>query len=306
MNTAVILLGFGAPSSINELEPFMRSVMGGRSVPPERLAEARARYQAIGGRSPYLDITSAQAAALQDRLADTPGRLTVDVGLRHGTPTIAQAMDHAMTSKPDVLVAMNLSPFFSKTTTEGYYKAFEEALPRGGAELEVVRVPSWHNEPGFIDALVASIDGAFADMPAEDREATEVVFTAHSVPRTAVEGGDPYPYQVMETVELAAAQAGLALWRLAWQSGRPEGWLEPDIDVTLKQLSGSGCASVLVVPAGFVSDHVETLYDLDIAARREAEAHGIMYHRAPGLNTSPRFIDALAHIVIEHLPGGGA
>ena len=285
---AVLLLAHGTPDSLDEMPEYLTRVRGGRPHAPELIEEMRRNYAAIGGRSPLTDITRAQAEALGRELGDgTP----VYFGMRNWKPFIADVLAAAAGEGCTELVAVPLAPQYSTLSVGKYRQAVEEARPPG---LKVRFVESWHDHRGLIEAFAEKVREARALRPA-----AAFVFTAHSLPLRAVREGDPYPEQVAATAAAVAARAGLPRFRLAWQSaGRtPEPWIVPALEETVGELGREGVTEVVVAPIGFVSDHTEVLYDIDVAAADSARRLGITLSRIASLNTSPTFIRALADIV---------
>jgi ferrochelatase len=248
----------------------------------------RGNYAAIGGRSPLTDITRAQAEALGRELGD--GR-RVYFAMRNWRPFIGDVLAAASAEGCTELVAVPLAPQYSTLSVGKYRQAVDEARP---ADVKVRFVSSWHDHPGLVAAFAEKVREARALRPA-----AAFVFTAHSLPLRAVREGDPYPEQVAATAAAVAARAGLPRFRLAYQSaGRtPEPWIGPALEETLDELARERVAEVVVAPIGFVSDHTEVLYDVDVAAKDAAHRRGIVLSRTESLNTSPTFIRALADLV---------
>ncbi|HET8647771.1 MAG TPA: ferrochelatase [Vicinamibacteria bacterium] len=282
----VLLAAHGTPESLDEMPEYLRLVRGGRPPSAELVEEMRHNYASIGGRSPLTDITRAQAAALRAELGGAP----VFVGMRNWKPFIADAIEEAHASGITELVAIPLAPQYSSLSVAKYRQAAEAAAPAG---MNLRFVDSWHAEPALLDAFAARVREALAGGPVD-----AVVFTAHSLPRRAIEEGDPYANQVAETARGVAVRAGLADYEQAWQSaGRTaEPWLGPSLEERIEALARGGCAQVLVAPIGFVCDHTEVLYDIDVQARAFAQARGVTLRRTESLNTSPAFIRALATV----------
>ncbi len=282
---AVVLLAHGTPESLDQMPEYLARVRGGRPPSPELLAEMTGNYRAIGGRSPLTDITRAQAAALQAELGDgTP----VYVGMRHWHPFVADAVKDAVAGGARELVGLPLAPQFSTVSVARYAEALREAAPAGVAVRCVAR---WHDHPGLI--------AAFAEKLRAAGPADVVLFTAHSLPVRLIESGDPYGREVERTAALVAEAAGLTSYERAFQSaGRtPEPWIGPSVEEALRSVHARGARSVLAAPIGFVSDHTEILFDLDVQAAREAERLGIAFRRTESLNTSPLLVRALADLV---------
>jgi protoporphyrin/coproporphyrin ferrochelatase len=286
--TAVLLLAHGTLESLDEMPEYLTRVRGGRPPEPPLVEEMRRNYAAIGGRSPLTDLTLAQAEALRGEL----GRGSrVYVGMRNWKPFIADALAAAAADGALDLVAVPMAPQYSTLSVGKYKEAVERATPPG---MRVRFVESWHDHPGLVAAFAEKVEEAVAGGPA-----AAVVFTAHSLPLRVVEAGDPYPGQVARTASDVAARARLSAYRVAYQSaGRtPEPWLGPSLDEALDELAREGAARVIVAPIGFVCDHTEILFDIDVAAAAAARQRGLALSRTASLNTSPAFIRALADVV---------
>jgi ferrochelatase len=284
---AVILLAHGTPESLDQMPDYLARVRGGRPPSPELIAEMTSNYTAIGGRSPLTDITRAQAAALAAELGDgTP----VYAGMRNWDPYIADAVAEAVAAGAQELIAIPLAPQFSTVSVAKYQDAVAAAAPPG---IPVRTVSSWHDHPGLIAAFAEKVR-AEAPRPEET-----VLFTAHSLPVRLIENGDPYAAEVAATAAAVARAAGIASYERAWQSaGRtPEPWLGPSVEEALRSLHARGVRAVLAVPIGFVCDHTEILFDIDVQAAREAARLGVALRRTESLNTSPTLIRALADLV---------
>ena len=278
---AVVLMAYGSPSSAEDVRAYLEDVRGGRPVPDEAVAGLAERYRRIGGRSPLDEVTEAQRAALERELG-----LPVFVGMKHWRPRIAEAVEAALAGGASRVIGIVLAPHYSRLSVGQYRERLEEALA-GRAEL--VLVESWHDEPAFVETLADRV-----------RDADSwVVFTAHSLPEHILAEGDPYREQLLETSRLVAERAGLERWSFAFQSASPTGepWLGPDVLDELERLRAEGVQKVLVAPVGFVSDHLEILWDLDIEAREKADELGLELARIESLNDDPGFIRALAGVV---------
>jgi len=310
---AVLLMAYGGPERLADVEPFLLDVRGGRPTSPELVEEIRGRYAAIGGGSPLLAITRAQAAALEDELnrSGDAGWQTF-VGMRHWQPYVADAVREIAAAGHRRVVALCLAPQYSRMSIGAYFAKLDEALAGLDDPPEVARVESWHDHPGFLDAVAEKVAEALARLPVPPAEA-HVVFTAHSLPRRIVAAGDPYDDQLRATARRVAlraeARAGSPFpWTFCYQSVAAGAidWLGPDVTHVVADLARAGHRHLLAAPIGFVSDHVEVLYDLDVEARLGAERHGAHLHRTESLNTTPRFIAALTSVVrgaMERLTG---
>ena len=300
--TAVLMLAYGGPLSIDEVEPYLLDVRHGRPVPPELLKEVQERYRLIGGNSPLLEITLRQAAALEERLNRGGAEWAVFVGMRHWHPYIHEAVDKIATSGLRRAVAICMAPQFSRMSIGAYMEKTEAARQEIAPDLQISFVKSWHLESRFIDACAENLRLSIEQMGGDDR--LVVLFTAHSLPERIMSEGDPYPLQLQQTVEAVMKKAGPKSWAFAYQSqGRTgEKWLGPDAGDEIRRLRESGFEKLLIHPIGFVADHVEILYDDDILYRDLAEKLGFRYGRVPSCNDSPRFIDSLYYTVRSHLP----
>ena len=269
----------------------MREVRGGRPSSSEAVEDLRRRYQAIGGRSPLLERTTAQAAALARAL----GNPSVYVGMRHWHPYIAAAMRGIREHGHDRVVVVPLAPHFSRLSIGAYEQAVEAA--RDGLQVAMVR--QWFDEPRFLDAVARRVADGLNSLADESNESAALLFTAHSLPARILADGDPYPDQLHASVAGVLARIGIGSARVAFQSaGRtPEPWLGPDARDVVRELANSGSRRILVCPIGFVSDHLEVLYDIDIELREEARRQGVRLERTASLNDDATFVSALAAVV---------
>jgi ferrochelatase len=283
MKPAVVLMAYGSPTELTDIRPYLEDIRGGRPVSEEAVEELTERYRRIGGRSPLDDVTEAQRAALEVEL-----ELPVFVGMKHWRPWIAEAADRAVAGGADVVVGVVLAPHYSKLSIDGYRERLAEALA-GRAELRFVE--SWHTHEPYVAVLADRVRGTDA----------RVVFTAHSLPARILDEGDPYRDQLLETSQLIAERAGLDSWSFAFQSASPSGepWLGPDLLEELDSLHERGVEHVLVCPIGFVSDHLEILWDIDVEARERAAELGLRLDRIESLNDDPAFIGGLADLCRE-------
>jgi ferrochelatase len=291
MKTGVLLMAHGTPSSMDEMPEYLRLVRGGRPASPELVEEMRHNYEAIGGRSPLTTLTLAQGEALRARLGDaTP----VAVGMRNWKPFIDDALGELHTAGVTRVIGIPLAPQFSSLSIAKYYSAASAGVRDG---MELVPVQSFHAHPLLVQAFAERLDSA---RPGAE---TEVVFTAHSLPQRVVDGGDPYVDEVRATAQAVAARAGLARFQIAYQSaGRtPEPWIGPDIRNVIRDRAAAGVRTFLVAPIGFVCDHTEILFDIDVQARAAAQTCGAALRRTESLNSSPPFIAMLEDLVRCHL-----
>ena len=297
--TAVLLMAYGTPRSREEILPYYTDIRRGRPPTEEQLSDLTARYEAIGGLSPLAALTEAQRDALQTALNNiAPNTYHVALGLKHAAPMIEDAVQQLAQEGFTKIVALVLAPHFSSFSIGQYIdRATTAATPHG---ISVVGITSWATEEAFIDFLAADMSAKLASMPAN----THVLFTAHSLPQRIIDAGDPYPAELRSTAVAVAAKVGLtenAQWSIAWQSaGRtPEPWIGPDILDVIDQLAtqSNPATGVLVSACGFVADHLEVLFDLDIEASHRAEQHGLAFARTECVNDNGAIMNALAHRV---------
>ncbi|MBI4458425.1 MAG: ferrochelatase [Acidobacteria bacterium] len=301
--SGVLLLAHGAPDSLEDLEPFLLNIRGGRPVSPQLFQEIKERYRLIGGRSPLLDISRRQARALEQELNSTGNHARVYLGMRNWHPFIQETMEEIARDGVSRLLAVCLAPQNSRLSVGLYFQKVREAEEKLGLAMPISFAESWHNEPLLIQAFAEKLEAAMAEFSQENGGELEVLFTAHSLPRRILEEGDPYDEEVRETARSVAELCRLSKWRFAYQSqgATAEPWLGPTVESTLTELAQSGCKHLLLVPIGFVSDHVEILYDIDIAFRQFAAQRGIQLRRTESLNDSPTLIRALASVVQRQL-----
>jgi ferrochelatase len=285
--TGVLLMAHGTPASLDEMPEYLALVRGGRPASTELVAEMRHNYAAIGGRSPLTEITFAQAQALRDRLGAS---IPVAVGMRNWRPFIKEAIAELASSGVTRVIGIPMAPQFSTLSVQKYVEAARAALLEA---MTLEPVHSYHAHPQLIEAFAERVRAA-APQPDE-----LVVFTAHSLPLRVIASGDGYADEVAETARAVAEQAGLTRYERAYQSaGRtPEPWVGPDLTAFVAQLPDTGVRTVLVVPIGFVCDHTEILFDIDVQAAQAARLAGTSLRRTESLNTSPRFIDVLEDLV---------
>jgi len=282
-DTAVILMAYGSPERVVDVSAYYADIRGGRPVSPELLEDLVARYRALGieDSNPLNAITEATRAALETELG-----LPVYTGMKHWDPRIAAAVDAALAGGATRLVGLVLAPHYSRLSIAGYRKLLDDAV---AGRAGVIFVESWHDDPGLVAFLADRI---------RDTDA-HVVFTAHSLPARILDDGDPYQDQLLETARLVADSAGVEDWSFSFQSESPTGepWLGPDILDHLAALHRQGVESLLVCPVGFVSDHLEIRWDLDVEASEKAAELGMRLERIEMPNADPQFVRTLAGLV---------
>ncbi len=290
----VLLVAYGAPSTVDDVEPYLLDVRGGRPTSPEMVAAFQQRYEAIGGGSPLLDRTNEQAAALASALG---GTVPVYVGMRHWPPYIRDVFQQIRADRITRIVALALAPHFSTMSIGAYAERIEEAQ----GDIATTMVRQWFDHPGFLDAVAERVREGLHRFPAGVRDDVPILFTAHSLPERILADGDPYEAQLRASVAGVLARIGPRPHRFAYQSAGQAGgpWLGPDAADVIESLAQADSRHVLVCPIGFVSDHLEVLYDVDIEYQQLAAASGIQLERTASLNASPLLIEVLVALVEE-------
>jgi ferrochelatase len=293
----VLLLAHGAPDRLEDIPAFLLNVREGRKLPDAVVNEIVRRYSLIGG-SPLLRLTTLQAEGLAKLL----GR-QVYLGMRNWKPFISEAVRQIEADGVKRVVALCLAPQNSRTSIELYKKYLYEDVERLALHVQVDFVENWHDHPGLVEAFRERVATAQARVQAAAGGPVPVIFTAHSVPEKTIQGGDPYEQQVRETAALAAKALRLKQYCVAFQSQgmTSEPWIGPTVESLIDQSAAQGQRHVLLAPVGFVCDHVEILYDIDVAFREYGKARGVTVHRSESLNDSPLLIQALAAIVTERM-----
>jgi len=294
----VLLLAHGAPDKLEDIPEFLLNVRGGRPLPEPVVKEITHRYSLIGGGSPLLRLTTLQAGALANRI-DHP----VYVGMRNWKPFIADAVRRLNNDGVDRIVAVCLAPQNSRTSTGLYRKNLMDAVEQVHAGLAVDFIESYHDHPGLIEAFQERAETALNLAQQETGGPVPIIFTAHSVPERTIAEGDPYEQQARETARLVAESMSLSEYRMAFQSQgmTAEKWIGPTVESQIDELGQAGIKDVLLVPVGFVSDHVEILYDIDVLFHDYGKARGVRVRRSESLNDSAKFASALASLVTNRI-----
>jgi len=310
----VLVMAYGTASGPDDIERYYTDIRGGRAPTPEHLRELRDRYAAIGNVFPLLDITRAQADGLVERLnADEPGSFRVYLGMKHSPPFIPEALAAMRADDVERAVGIVMAPHWSGMSVETYIDRVQRELADGGPEVTFVR--SYHAHPAFIAFLTGRVSGALDRLSDDERANATVIFSAHSLPTRVADDGTlrcktcdcqvscRYRDGLQETADLVATQLGLDDYLIAWQSaGRTaDPWWGPPVEDVIEQLAVDGRDAVVVCSAGFVADHLEILYDLDIEARQVAEEAGLRFERTEMPNADPAYLDVLAAVVRDHL-----
>lgn len=302
-HTAILLMAMGGPDCLENVEPFLLDVRGGRPTPPELVEEIRERYRATGGKSPAVGITQEVAKKLEQQLNESSdGRYRVYVGLRHWHPFIKETYAELLKDLPEQIIGVCMAPQQSSLSTGAYRKKVEEARTSLADQTPVTYVGSWNQHPRLVAALVENIREGLQKFPADVRATVPVLFTAHSLPERIVAMKDPYPDEVKGTVEAVTNALGNQPTYFAYQSqGRSnEPWLGPTVEAMLGAIQQAGHRHVLVAPIGFICDHVETLFDIDIELKQLAVSQGLHLERMAMLNDSAAILETLRDVLTAH------
>ncbi|CAG9622959.1 ferrochelatase [Sutcliffiella rhizosphaerae] len=301
----LLVMAYGTPYKEEDLERYYTHIRHGRKPSEEMLQDLRDRYDAIGGISPLARITEDQANSLGRHLNNIQDEIEFKVylGLKHIEPFVEDAVQQMKADGIQEAVSIVLAPHFSTFSVKSYNgRAKEEAEKIGGPSI--VSVESWYNEPKFIKYWVDRVKDTFGAMSEKEREKAVLIVSAHSLPEKIIQMGDPYPQQLQETADLIAKEAGVSQYEIAWQSegNTPDPWLGPDVqDITRDLHHNKGFTSFVYAPVGFVSDHLEVLYDNDYECKVVTDEIGAKYYRPEMPNTNPEFIDAMATVVLDEL-----
>lgn len=297
----VLVMAYGTPARFEDVEDFYTDVRRGRPPSPEQLADLRRRYEAVGGVSQLNARTAEQVAGIQQALDESaPGRFRCRYGAKHASPKIEDAVEAFAGDGTTRLVGIVLAPHFSAASVGEYLGRAAAASSARGIDARFVE--DWHDHPVLVELLAERARRAIAEVPGER---VELLVSAHSLPLRVIEGGDGYDRRLADTADLVAAAVPTKRYRVCWQSaGRtPEPWIGPDVLEVLRELASEGADGAVVCPAGFVSDHLEVNYDLDIEARRLADELGLGFARTASLNADPRLCGALAGLVLDKAAG---
>ena len=294
----VLVMAYGGPASLDEIPGYLADIRSGRPTPAAVLEEITENYRAIGGSSPLLGVTRRQVDGLAGALGDG---YRCYLGMRHWAPWIEEVVGGMVADEVTHAVSIVLAPQFSAVSVARYQQKIADGLDLYRGRIDFDHVPSYHDAPGLIEALARRVGEGLSRWPEAERESVHVVFSAHSLPVRILAGGDPYDAQCRETARLVAEHASIPAERWSWSyqsAGRtPEPWAGPDLRERLEELEARGVRDVVSVPVGFVSDHVELLFDIDVRAGAVADGLGMRLERPPALNDDPLFIEALAGLV---------
>ena len=301
---ALLLLAFGGPRSLDEVEFLLTRLFRGRKPSPEQLERVKERYRLIGGCSPLPEITSDQAEALEKELNARGQPFRSYVGMRYCHPLIEETLKQIVRDGFHEIVAVPMTPFESRASTGAYIEEVNKINDKLGGGISVSFVKGWHCHPLFMEALREKIEEGLTEFEPAVRRGVHLLFTAHSLPKSMIEN-DPYVEEIDESIRGVLERVEPLPWHRAFQSkgGGSEEWIGPEVEKVLEELASRKVPGVLLIPIGFVSDHIEILFDIDIALRKQAESLGIVLKRTRSLNRSERFIEALASAVEEQSGG---
>jgi ferrochelatase len=299
---ALLLLAFGGPRSLDEVESFLTRLTRGRKPSPEQLERVKDRYRLIGGSSPLLEITWGQAKGLEKKLNEKGYPFKSYVGMRYGHPLIEETFKEILRDGIQKIIAIPMAPYRSRFSTNAYMEEVNRVRKNLEEGLEISFIEGWYSHPLFLEAVREKVHEGLMQFTPQERKRTHLIFTAHSLPKSVVEN-EPYVKEMEESVKGVLKKMESLPWHIAFQSrgSSPEEWLGPDVESVLETLSNEKVREVLIVPIGFVSDHIEILYDIDIVYRKKAESLGMVLKRSPSLNLSEPFIEALSNIVEQHI-----
>jgi len=291
----LLVMAYGGPNNIDDVEPYLLDVRGYRPTAPEIIHEVRERYRKIGGRSPILEQTQAQALALESALNTNGQEFKAFVGMRHWHPYIKDTLAEMQAQGIQRAVGLVMAPHYSRMSIEAYFKKIEQAE----SLIEIAPIKNWHLLPGYLDALVSRVRAALDRFPADVRSQVPVIFSAHSLPQRILEWNDPYPGQLHATVDAVMQRLGGQPHNFAFQSAAisNEPWLGPDVSVLIKRFAEQGRKNTLSCPIGFVCEHVEVLYDIDILYQKLAKSLGVRLERIEMVHTAPQMIAGLADLI---------
>jgi ferrochelatase len=293
----LLVMAYGGPNNLEEVEPYLMDVRGYRPTTPEIVAEVRERYREIGGHSPILERTWAQAHALESALNTNGQTFKAFVGMRHWHPFIKDTLTEMYNQGIERTVGLVMAPHYSRMSIEAYFKNAEQAQ----SPVQIARINDWHLLPEYLSALVGRIRTALERFPESVRAEVPIIFTAHSLPKRILEWADPYPQQLQDTVDALMQLLGSQPHQFAFQSAAisTEPWLGPDASESIKRFAAEGKRNILICPIGFVCEHVEILYDIDIVYQNLAKTLGVHLERIEMLNDAPEMISGLARLVCD-------
>lgn len=291
----LLVMAYGGPDTLEEVEPYLMDVRGYRATAPEIIHEVRERYREIGGRSPILERTQAQADAIESVLNERGQDFKVFVGMRHWRPFIPDVLAEMRAQGIEHTVGLVMAPHYSRMSIQAYFKKIDDA----NTGMQIAKIHDWHLLPEYLDALVDRVRAALERFPESERAEVPVIFTAHSLPERILEWGDPYPLQLLATTDALMERLAPRPHEFAYQSAAisTEPWLGPDASEVMERYAAQGKRHMLICPIGFVCEHVEILYDIDIMYQKLAKDLGVQLERIEMLNDETRMTRGLAALV---------
>jgi len=291
----LLVMAYGGPNKLEDVEPYLLDVRGYRPTSQEIIHEVRERYREIGGRSPILEQTQAQANALESALSVNGGQYKAFVGMRHWHPYIKDTLTEMQAQGIEKAVGLVTAPHYSRMSIEAYFKKIEQA----DSPIKIAPINNWHLLPGYLDALVSRVRAALERFPTDVRSTVPVIFSAHSLPERILEWNDPYPDQLRATVDAVMQHLGDQPHDFAFQSAAisNEPWLGPDVSVLIKRFAEQGQKNMISCPIGFVCKHIEVLYDIDIVYQKLANSLDVRLERIEMVHTAPQMIAGLAKLI---------
>ncbi|MBP7593354.1 MAG: ferrochelatase [Chloroflexi bacterium] len=292
-------MAYGGPNSLDEIPGYLADIRNGRVTTPAVLEEISRNYRLIGGKSPLLEISTRQVAAVRAHL--DPDKFKVYMGMRHWSPWIEDVVGQMIDDGITQAIALVLAPHYSKLSVAKYHAKVADGLEMYRGHIDFDFIDSYHDAPKLIQALANRVNEGLSRWPEAERDDVHIIFSAHSLPVRIMKMGDPYDSQLRETAQLVADKAGLAAARWSWcyqSAGRSsEPWLGPQIQEHIPALAAQGIQNMISIPVGFVSDHVEILYDIDIQAQAVAKELGVRLERPSALNDDPLYIQTLVDLI---------
>ena len=297
----VLIMAYGGPESLAEIPGYLADIRNGRVTTPAVLEEITNNYRQIGGKSPLMEFTTQQVKAIKMHL--DPDQFKVYLGMRHWSPWIEEVVGQMIEDGITQAIALVLAPHYSKLSVAKYHAKISDGLEMYRGQIEFQYIDSYHDAPKLIEAFANRVEDGLSRWPESERNNVHVIFSAHSLPVRIIKMGDPYDKQLRETAVLIAQKAGLpdSRWSWSYQSAgkSPEPWLGPQLEDYIPELAAKGVKNIVSIPVGFVCDHVEILYDIDIQAQEAAQANGVRLERPPALNGDPLFIETLVEQIQE-------
>lgn len=299
---AILMMAYGTPDSVERMQCYLTDIRGGRPMSETFVEEFKHRYSLIGG-SPLTQLTYEQAKKTGEELQRRGYDIAIYIGMRHWSPWIKDAVGQMYLHGIEEAVAIVMAPHYSKMSIARYWAKIEEAQQMHGTNIKFSYIDSWYQQPKFIQALENHIRAGLEKFSPEERAKTKLVFTAHSLPERLLKMGDPYDSQLKDNAKIVAHRLGNIDWMFSYQSAAETGepWLGPQIEEAIAALAKEGYQNMLVAPIGFVCDHVEILFDIDIEAKQIAQEHGLRLERVEAMNSTPLFIEAVADAIAEKL-----